>query len=91
MWSASASFLARNSSSQENDCREALSQKSRSAWFYCSHRLYLRPDPVSPEPGQSPIKVNGEQFGHQDVHGLSQDRIHNHQKSRQRGLLKILF
>lgn len=60
MWSASASFLSHNSSSQENDCREALSLKSKSAWFYCSHRLYLGPDPVSPEPQQGPIKVIGE-------------------------------
>lgn len=60
MWSASTYFLAHNLSSQENDYSEALSLKSKSSWFYCSHRLYMRPDPVSPEPWQSPIKVHGE-------------------------------
>jgi len=48
-------------------------------------RLHLGSDPVSPEPGQSP--VNGASLRHQDVHGLSQEQSHNHQECRQRGVL----
>lgn len=78
-------------SCQENDCREALSLKSKSARFYCTHRLYLEPDHISSEPEQSLNKVNRELLGHQDVHGLRKDQSHNFQQFRQRGLLKMTF
>lgn len=94
MWSASASLLAHNSSSQENDFRKAISLESKkvlSSVAAAEIWLYLGPDPGSPEPGQSPIKVNGAWLGHQDLHRLSQEQSHNNQESRQKGLLKMRF
>lgn len=92
MWSASASFLAHNSSSEENDCEKEKLFHSKAkvlgsvAVTDCSWGLILSLLSY----GRVPLKLMENNLGI----GMYMDWVrtsHNYQKSRQRGLLKMIF